>query len=137
MSFKDSKWLTLKEIEGVVSPHDEYVRRELEMRKEALKYVQNVAKLADYIGGTVEKLGVGEDWAIKKAFFPGVEAFFIYWHGDEEFPGNFRVLFSGDRIRAIQGDDLASITIACANHMLRYIRETTPDQILPEICYRV
>ncbi len=137
MPLSNWKLITLKEIEGVVSPHDAYVKRELEMRKEALKYVQNIDELANYIGGTVEKLGIGEDWAIRKVLFPGVEIFFIYQQEDKEFPSSFRVLFSGDKVKTLKGDDLASITIVCVNHILRYVREISSDKSLPEICYRV
>lgn len=137
MSLKDGRWLTLKEIEGKISPHDEYVRRELELRKEALKYVDKVTELAEYIGGVVEELGAGEDWAIKKEAFPGVEVFFLYRRADKEFPSSFRVLYSGNKVTRMRGDDLASITIACANHMLRYVVERNPDKTLPEVCHKV
>jgi len=137
MSLKQGKWLTLKEIEGKISPHDEYVRRELGLRKEALEYVDNITELAHYIGGTVVKLGMGEDWAIKKEAFPGVEIFFLYRHADKEFPSNLRVLYSGDKVIRMRGDDLASLTIACANHMLRYVIETNPGKTLPKICDKI
>jgi len=137
MALKHSKWVTLKEIEGKISPHDEYVRRELESRKEALGYVDDVTKLAEYIGGVVGKLGIGEDWAIKKEVFPGVEIFFLYRPADEEFPSNFRTLYSGNKLTKMRGDDLAGITIACANHMLRYVVETNPGKSLPKICDKV
>jgi len=137
MVLKHSKWVTLKEIEGKISPHDDYVRRGLESRKEALEYVDDVAKLAEYIGGAVEKLGMGEDWAIKKEVFPEVEIFFLYRRADEEFPSNFRALYSGNKITKMSGDDLAGITIAFANHMLRYVVETNPGKTLPKICDKV
>lgn len=137
MSSGKRQLITLKQIEGVISPHTEYVTRELEFRKEVLKYVGNVAELADYIGGTVTELRTGEDWAIKKEVFPGVEIFFLYRSADAEFPSSFRVLYSGERIKTMPGDDLASITIACANHIVRYVKEVNPDKSLPEICYKV
>lgn len=137
MSLKQGKWLTLKEIEGKISPHDEYVRRELGLRKEALEYVDNITELAHYIGGTIVKLGMGENWAIKKEAFPGVGIFFLYRRADKEFPSNFRALYSGDKVIRMRGDDLASLTIACANHMLRYVIEANPGKTLPKICDKV
>ena len=117
-----------------MSPHDRFIKEEMERRKGALEYVDDVSKLAEYIGGEVENLGLGEDWAIKKEFFPGVEIFFIY---NREFPSSLRVLYSGKRVKSLPGEDLVEITLACLNHMLRYIREANPEKKLPEICYRV
>jgi hypothetical protein len=135
MSLKDKKLITIKEIEGPMSPHDGFVKREIDKRKEALGYVDNVSQLAEYIGGEIVSLGLGEDWAMRKEIFPGIEILFIYHHADEEFPISLRVLYSGQRIRTISGEDLAELTIACVNHMLRYIKETVKDP--PEICTRV
>ena len=137
MGLGDKKLITLKEIEGVISPHDGFVKTEMQKRKEALQYVKDVSELADYIGGEVVNLGLSEDWAIKREIFPGVEIVFAYNHADEEFPSNLRVFYSGERVRGVHGEDLAELTIACVNHMLRYVRETSPQKKLPEICYRV
>jgi hypothetical protein len=134
---KNRKLIGLKEIEGVVSPHRAQVGRALKARQEALEYITDVSELADFIGGKVESLGLKEDWAISKEIFPGVIVFFVYKHADDEFPGNLRVLFSGDRIQLLSGEDLAGIVINCVSHMLRYVRESNPDKKLPEVCYRV
>lgn len=135
MSLKDKKLITLKEIEGPISPHDGFVKHEIDKRKEALGYVDNVNRLAEYIGGEIVSLGLGEDWAMKKEIFPGIEILFIYNRADEEFPSSLRALYSGQRIKSIRGEDLAELTIACVNHMLRYVKETVKDP--PEICTRV
>lgn len=137
MSLKDSKLLSLKEIEGPMSPHDGYVKREMGRRKKALEYVEDVFDLAGYIGGRVECLEIGEDWAIRKEVFPGVDVLFVYNRADEEFPSNLRVLYSGERIKEVQGEDLVELAIACVNHMLRRVREACKGEKLPEICYRV
>lgn len=70
--------LSLKEIDGPQTPHDAFLKRAIALRVEALGYVNNASKLADYLGGEVEALGLGEDWAIKKEIFPGIEIHFIY-----------------------------------------------------------
>lgn len=137
MSLKDKKLISLKEIEGPMSPHDGFVKKEMQRKKEALKYVDDVSRLAAYIGGEVVNIGVGEDWGIKKGFFPGVEIVFLYDHADEEFEGNLRVLYSGERVRGIRGEDLVALTIAGVNHMLRYVKETSSEKELPAICYKV
>jgi hypothetical protein len=137
MGLKDKKMIGLQEIEGAVSPHQKQIDMALKARKEALEYVADAAKLADFIGGKVETLGMGEGWAISKEVFPGVEVFFIYNRADDEFQSNLKVLFSGDKIKLMKGEDLAVFVIFYANHMLRYVRESNPGKSLPEVCYRV
>ena len=137
MGLKDKKLIGLQEIEGAVSPHQKQIDRALKARKEALEYVADVAKLADFIGGRVESLGVGEDWAISKEIFPGVQVFFVFNRADDEFPSNVKVLFSGDRIKLMKGEDLAGFVIFYVIHMLRYVKESNPGKSLPEVCYRV
>jgi hypothetical protein len=137
MGLKDKKLIGLQEIEGAVSPHQKQIDMALKARKEALEYVTDVSKLAEFVGGKVESLGMGEDWAISKGVFPGVEIFFIYNRADDEFPSNLKVLFSGDRIKLMRGEDLAVFVIFYVNHMLRYVRDSNPGKRLPEVCYRV
>jgi hypothetical protein len=137
MADKDRKLISLREIEGAVSPHTAQVDRALKARQEALEYVADVSGLATFIGGNVESLGIKEDWAISKEIFPGVIVFFVYNRADDEFPGNLRVLFSGVRIKLMSGEDLAGIVITYVSHMLRYVRESNPGKKLPEVCYRV
>ena len=137
MALKDSKLISLSEIEGADSPHRKQIDRALQSRKEALEYVKDVSKLAEYIGGRAESLGIGEDWAVSKEIFPGVKVYFIFNHADTEFPGNLKVLFSGDNIKTMRGEDLAGFVILYLIHMLRYVRDSNPDKKLPEVCYRV
>ncbi len=135
MGLKDGKLLSLKEIDGPFTPHDAFIKREVELRKEALDYVRDVPALARYLGGESEHLGVSEDWAIRKDFFPGTAVHFIYTRADDEFPSSLRILYSGENIRKIRGEDLVELTIAGLNHMLRYVRETVDNP--PEICKRI
>ena len=137
MSLKDKKLISLQEIEGAISPHQKQIDMALKTRKEALEYVTDVPKLAEFIGGKVESLGIGEDWAISKEIFPGVQVFFIFNHADDEFQSNLKVLFSGDNIKMMRGEDLAGFVILYAIHMLRYVRDSNPGKKLPEVCYRV
>jgi hypothetical protein len=137
MGLKDKKLIGLQEIEGAVSPHQKQIDMALKTRKEALEYVADVAKLAEFIGGKVESLGMGEDWTISKEVFPGVQVFFIFNRADEELPSSLKVLFSGDRIKLMRGEDLAGFVILYVIHMLRYVKESNPGKSLPEVCYRV
>jgi hypothetical protein len=129
--------LSLADIEGKVSPHQSQVKGALKMRAPPLEYVKDVQELADYIGGRVEHPGIGEDWAVSKELYPGVTVHFIYNHADDEFPARLRALYSGDKIRMIKGDELATVTISMANQLLRYVREANPGVKLPEVCYKV
>jgi len=137
MGLKDKKLISLQEIEGAISPHTKQVDMALKTRKEALEYVSDVPKLAEFIGGKVESLGIGEDWAISKEIFPGVLVFFAFNRTDDEFPSSLKVLFSGDRIKLMKGEDLAGFVILYVIHMLRYVRDSNPGKQLPEVCYRV
>jgi hypothetical protein len=137
MALKDKKLVSLQEIEGAVSPHKKQIDMALKARKAALDYVTDVSRLAGFIGGRVESLGVGEDWAISKEIFPGVNIFFVYNHGDDEFESSLKVLFSGDRLKIMSGEDLAVFAIFYSTHMVRFVRESNPDKKLPEVCYRV
>jgi hypothetical protein len=97
--------------------------------------VDDVTRLAEYVGGEAETLGLRETWALRKEMFPGVDIHFVYRKADDEFPASLRILFSGRRVRSISGEDLIELTVACLNHMLRYVKETVDDP--PEICSKV
>jgi hypothetical protein len=137
MRLKDKKLISLREIEGAVSPHQRQIEMALKARKEALEHVTDVPGLADFIGGKRESLGMGEDWAISKEIFPGVRVFFVFNRADDELPSSVKVLFSGDRIKLMKGEDLAGFVILYLIHMLRYVRDSNPGTKLPEVCYRV
>jgi len=131
------KLVSLKEIEGAISPHQAQLDRAMKVRLPALEFVNDVSALARFIGGKVESLNLKEDWGLSKEVFPGVSIFFIYNQADDEFPANLRVLFSGERLSILSGEDLAGNAISCVNHMLRFIRESNKDKKLPEVCYRI
>lgn len=96
-----------------------------------------MAELAGYFGGMVDRVGLGEDWAVAKELFPGVIIHFIFNRADSEFPARLQALYSGEKIRMLHGDELATMTISLANQLLRYVREKNPDKKLPEVCYKV
>ncbi len=133
----NKKLVNLKEIEGAVSPHSGQLDRALKLRLAAFEFLKDETALARFIGGKVESLGVKEDWALSKEIFPGVTVFFVYNRADEEFPASLKVLFSGERLGMLSGEDLVGMVISYVNHMLRFIREDNPDKKLPEVCYRV
>jgi hypothetical protein len=134
---KMTKLVSLKEIEGADSPHQKQLDRALKIRISAFEYISDVQGLAGFIGGSVEKLGLRENWAVSKDIYPDVTIHFIFNKADEEFPASLKVLFSGDRLKLLSGEDLAGLTITFSSHMIRYIRESNPGITLPEVCYRV
>ncbi|MDI7261609.1 MAG: DUF3786 domain-containing protein [Thermodesulfobacteriota bacterium] len=133
----DKEFLTLKEIEGVVV-HDLYLKKEVARRAEAFEYLDDVRGMAEYVGGeSIVPPPIRCDWMVKKLFYPGVESYFLYNRKDEEFPPSMQILFSGEKVRELKGDDLAVLAIATINHMIRYIRRSHPEKSLPEICHVV
>ncbi len=127
-------FLTLKEIEGVIV-HDVYLKKEVERRVNAFEYLDDLDKMVESIGGDLVKPPpVRCDWMLRKVFFPEVECYFLYHHKDEEFPGSMQILFSGERVKELKGDDLAVLAITTINHMIRYIKRSHPEKSLPEIC---
>jgi hypothetical protein len=130
----DKEFLTLKEIEGVVV-HDLYLKKEVARRAEIFEYLDDVEKMIQYIGGErVDSPPIRCDWMVKKLFYPGVECYFLYNRKDEEFPPAMQVLFAGEKVRELKGDDLSVLAIATINHMIHYIRYSSPGKSLPEIC---
>ena len=131
------KLINLKEIEGRVSPHHDGLDRALKVRAEGFSHLDDVLGMVIFLGGKIEVLGRREDWAVSKEIFPGVKAYFIFYRADEEFPATLKVLFSGDKLNLMSGEDLCGIIIFYVNHMLRYVRLSNPGKKLPEVCYRV
>lgn len=127
-------FLTLKEIEGVIV-HDVYLKKEVARRVEPFEYLDDVQKMAQYIGGEqVVPPPIRCDWMVKKVFFPQVECYFLFNRKDEELPASMQVLFSGENVRQLKGDDLSAMAIATINHMIHYIRMSQTGTSLPEIC---
>jgi len=135
---KNFKYLTLKEVEGVGSTHDSYLKRSVKERVKALDLVIDVSDLASFIGGVkIVSPPIRCDWAVEKEFFPGIRAIFIYSSPDEEFDSQLQVLFCGETLRELKGEDLAILSIATLNHMLRYVRKMYSDKDLPPMCRMV
>ena len=130
----NKKFLTLKEIEGVIV-HDVYLKKEVARRLEAFEFLDDVHKMAEYVGGELmDPPPFRCDWMLKKVFFPEVECYFLYHHKDEELPASLQVLFSGEKVKEFKGDDSAVLAIATINHMIRFIKHSHPGKSLPEIC---
>jgi hypothetical protein len=137
MGDKNSRLLNLADIEGKTSPHQLQVKGALKMRAAPLEYVKDVEALAAFLGGSLERPGIGEDWAVSKEIFPGVSVCLVFNRSDDEFPARLRALYSGDKIRMIKGDELATITVSLTNQLLRYVKEANPGVKLPDVCYKV
>jgi hypothetical protein len=134
---KKDRPVSLRDLEGAVSPHQTQLDRVLEERKAALDYISDVSALAEYMGGNVVPSRKGTDWTVRKEMFPGVDVYFLFTRGDGEVPASFRALYAGERATQVPADNLIAFTIVCLNHMLRFVRKANPDKKLPDVCYRV
>lgn len=114
---------SLAQLDGVVGPHDALVKRGLAARVKKLEDVREPAALAAFTGGSLESIGVGETWAVKKEVFPGVVVHLVFDRGDDEFPSRLRALYSGKLIRRVPSEDLVEATILFANHLARCVDE--------------
>lgn len=127
----------LQQINGTASFYQRQLDRALRHREKALEYVAEAHKLAEFVGGKAESLGLHEDWAVSKEIFPGVQAFCIFNRANGNSPSRLKVLYSGERMRLMKVGDMVEITIALVNHMLRYVKSTNPGRDLPDICKKV
>ena len=127
--------LDLRAIEGRFSPHDSYLRHQLDRRKVCLKLAEP-GSLAEFIGGRLDEPKSDEKWCVSKEVFPGVRIHIMY-RSDEEFGERLEAFFSGDRVRMMPGEDLAELALATVNQMVRQVRSCTPASELPEICLRI
>jgi hypothetical protein len=128
--------IDLKSIEGRFSPHDAYLRSQLERRKVCLAPVQDPQEMASYVGGLVEESRTDEKWCVSKELFPGVFVHLMF-RSDEEFGPRLEAFFSGPNVRDVPGEDLAELAIATVNHMIRHVRSVVPPEELPEVCRRI
>ena len=126
----------LKSLEGRFSPHDNFLKAQLDRRKVCLSFVQDPQEVADFIGGTFETPRSDEKWSISKELFPGISVHVLF-RADDEFGDRLEAFFSGKRIKSMPGEDLAELAVAVVNHMIRYVRSTIDEDKLPEICLRI
>lgn len=115
------KLVNLSEIEGVISPHSEFLKYQSKLRSKYFKGVKNVEDIAKFVGGEKVDLKVGETWCIKKEIFPEVEIYIIFYEAEEEFEEDIKVIFGGERVKNVPGEDLSSLAIFVINHLIRKI----------------
>ncbi len=130
------KLLDIKAIEGRLSPHDAYLREQMARRKVCLGLAKDPSQMASYIGGILEARRADEKWCIAKEFFPGVRVHILF-RADEEFGTRAEAFFSGDAVLGTPGEELAEMAVLAVNRMIRYIRSSTPEEMLPEVCKRI
>jgi hypothetical protein len=115
--------ISIRDLEGVISPHDAVVKRALAARLKSFEGFSDSHGLARHIGGKSEPVSPGGLWAICKEVFPGVEVHFFYDAADDEFPARLRTLYGGVNIRKMHGEDMADATVFIVNYMVDYVRE--------------
>lgn len=106
---------TIKEIDGVshtISPQQKELNKIGKKWGEKFKEfdARKIEKFSNLIGGEREKLKIGERWAVRKKFFPGVKVHFSFHYHGEEFDSygknQIRFLFSGKNVKDVTGEDL-------------------------------
>jgi len=130
------KLYTIDEIDGLTSfgsPH----KRELKWigkRKSKTFRTLNKKQLKNLVeqtmGGTIDNIGLGEDWTITKVLFPDVKIHTIYFYYGDEFGSNemdqLKFFFSDERVRWIPGEDLANFISIMMNYAERVISNKEP-----------
>jgi hypothetical protein len=125
---KGKRVISLREIEGPASPHYIQLENALRARAGTFAYVPDITGLAGFVGGSVEILGLGEDWCISKELFPGVYIHFIYYHADDELPGDMRVRYSGERVEMVSADILTALSVSCIGYMGNYLEQVNAHE---------
>ena len=120
---RGKKLISLREIEGPASPHQVQLERALEARAGAFARALDIPELARFIGGRVEPLELGEDWSVSKEIFPDVYVHFIFYHADDELPGDMKVRYSGPRAGLVSADILTAISISYFGYMESYLEQ--------------
>lgn len=138
MSNKEKKLHTIDEIDGMTSigsPHKKELREIGEkmapiLRKMDKSSIEGFA--TNVLGGKIENLGLEEDWTMTKEMFPEVYIHMVYTFYGEEFGENesdsVRFFFSGERIKWITGEDLASFIDSTVNYQKRTILNTPTSE---------
>ena len=115
-------------IKGIVTPHqrdlDDLTKKNIDVLRK-VKDIQ-IKKINDALDSISVELDLGEDWAISKEFFPGVELIVLYqYYGDEFGAGvaedEIQVVYSGDNVLAVSGEDLMHFTEILLNFMSRIV----------------
>ena len=106
-----------------------------EIKKKIFKNL-DINKLSGFVnkhlGGRIENIGLDEDWSINLEFFPEVNIHISYFYYGDEFgdiKSSLKILFSGERVSWIPGEDLATYVDIIMNLFERNIKnKETIDQ---------
>src|SRR5271157_1436032 len=124
------EFYTIGQIEGlkaIKSPHDKElddIKDRILPRLRSLNSKQATV-LASRLGGDSTPINFNEEWVITKAMFPGVILHFAYNYTGDEFgdgkSDDLSILFSGEEVRLVPGEDLASYAELLAEYMDRLL----------------
>lgn len=100
---------------GVRGPHEKELQ-EISNTKYPLFKELEIDKLKDLVvndlGGTMDNIGLGEDWTITFEIFPQVNIHISYsFFGDEfgdEMEAELKYYFSGERVHLVPGEDFVA-----------------------------
>jgi hypothetical protein len=132
MNNREKIFFTIDEIDGMTSigsPHKKELFEIGAKISPILRKLDNptIEEFAEsVIGGKIENIGVGEDWTMTKELYPEVKIHMAYTYygdefGDSEIDG-VKFLFSGERIKWITGEDLASFVDLTVNYQKRALQ---------------
>jgi hypothetical protein len=120
------------DVTGIRGPHEKELNDISNARHSLFKDLSddNLKTIVyEDIGAKLEDIGFNEDWTITKEFFPEANIHISYFfYGDEfgDIEGEFKFLFSGDRISWIPGEDSATYIDILMDFMERRIKEKEP-----------
>lgn len=140
---KRKKFYTINEIDGLTSVGSPHQRELKEIGRRKVKTFRALDKkqlknlVEKNIGGTLENIGLDENWTITKDFFPHVKIHVIYFYYGDEFGSNeidqIKFLFSDERVQWIPGEDLADFIVAMMNYAKRVIINKKPFEASKDI----
>jgi hypothetical protein len=117
--------LTLQQIDGtgIKTPHDRELKGIAGFVLTFLPAIdrESLGAAVEAMGGSVDELGIGEDYVISFEFFPGVRMHAAWFGpGDEPDSGDeakCEFLFSGERAMLVSSEDLASLVDLTLEHL--------------------
>lgn len=99
-------------MKGIKTPHDADLKDIGDKHIDVLRKVEpsELENIATKMGAEIVDMDMGEEWCLRKQYFPGVEVNVLYqYYGDEFGIGEedeLQFLFSGDKARWVSGEDL-------------------------------
>ncbi|MFB0559963.1 MAG: hypothetical protein ACETWM_01840 [Candidatus Lokiarchaeia archaeon] len=133
---REGKFFTVNQIDatGVGSPHKKELE-DISAIKFSLFMGLEEAKLNKIVyedlGAKFDDVGLNEDWTITIEFFPEADIHISYFYYGDEFgdtEGELKVLFSGERVHWIPGEDSVSYIDIILDFIEHRIKNEEPSE---------